>query len=156
MKLSDTASGLLAIALGGAVAACSSSFPPMAGQPIGPAVFPAVVGVALIAAGATLVVNGRRRRRVAWIELPDWVRRPRMRSNFIVVLVALLFYAFTVDRLGFLITAIVFLAMLFAAFGVRRWRILPISILVTLALHYGFYTLLRVPLPWGVLEGIAW
>jgi hypothetical protein len=23
-------------------------------------------------------------------------------------------------------------------------------------IHYAFYTLLRVPLPWGVLEGIAW
>jgi hypothetical protein len=27
---------------------------------------------------------------------------------------------------------------------------------VTLGLHLAFYSLLRVPLPWGWLEGIAW
>lgn len=156
MKFSDSASGLLAIAIGGAVVAYSSSFPQRPGQPIGPGVFPAVIGVALIAAGVMLVVNGIRRRGVATIELPEWVRRPRMLSNFILVLVALLFYALAVDRLGFLITAIAFLAMLFTAFGVSRGKVLPIAIVVTLAIHYGFYTLLRVPLPWGVLEGIAW
>jgi putative tricarboxylic transport membrane protein len=156
MKFSDSASGLLAIAIGGAVAAYSSAFPQMPGQPIGPAAFPAIIGVALIAAGATLVANGMRRRSVAWIELPEWVRRPRMLWNFILVLVALLFYAFVVDRLGFFITAILFLSMLFAAFGVPRRKVLPIAIVVTLAIHYSFYTLLRVPLPWGVLEGIAW
>jgi putative tricarboxylic transport membrane protein len=25
-----------------------------------------------------------------------------------------------------------------------------------LVIHYAFYKLLRVPLPWGVLQGIAW
>ena len=32
----------------------------------------------------------------------------------------------------------------------------PLAAGVTLALHFAFYTLLHVPLPWGWLEGIAW
>ncbi len=84
------------------------------------------------------------------------MRRPRMVGNFAVVVGSLLFYALVVDRLGFFITSIVFLGVLFLAFGVSRRRIVPLALAVTLVIHYGFYTLLRVPLPWGVLEGIAW
>jgi putative tricarboxylic transport membrane protein len=29
-------------------------------------------------------------------------------------------------------------------------------VIVTLVIHYAFYSLLRVPLPWGVLERFAW
>ncbi len=42
--------------------------------------------------------------------------------------------------------------MLFLAFGVARRWILPLAASVTLVIHYAFYSLLRVPLPWGVLE----
>ncbi len=49
-----------------------------------------------------------------------------------------------------------FLAVLFVAFKVNRRRIVPLAVVVTFSIHYAFYTLLRVPLPWGLLEGIAW
>ena len=32
----------------------------------------------------------------------------------------------------------------------------PLALAVTLVIHYAFYKLLKVPLPWGVLQGIAW
>ena len=36
------------------------------------------------------------------------------------------------------------------------WRVtLPVAIISTLVIHLSFYKLLRVPLPWGVLEGWA-
>jgi putative tricarboxylic transport membrane protein len=50
----------------------------------------------------------------------------------------------------------VFLSALFVAFGVRRIWIAPVALVATIVIHFGFYTLLRVPLPWGVLEAIAW
>jgi putative tricarboxylic transport membrane protein len=31
-----------------------------------------------------------------------------------------------------------------------------LAVIVPIVLHYMFYTGLRVPLPWGVLEGMAW
>ena len=46
--------------------------------------------------------------------------------------------------------------MLFAVFGVRPCWILPLAILLTLAIHTAFYKLLKVPLPWGVLQGFIW
>ena len=156
MKLSDTAAGLLALLFGALVVAHTRTFPPMPGQPIGPSFFPAMVGAALILGGAALMIAGARRRTRPFLEIDDWVRRPRMFLNFGLVLADLLFYAAAVDRLGFLITAVVFLTVLFLAFGVHRTRVLPLAIAVTLVIHYGFYTLLRVPLPWGVLAGIAW
>jgi putative tricarboxylic transport membrane protein len=156
MRMGDRASGILSIAIGAAVTAYAWSFPTAPGHPVGPGAFPAAIGCALVGAGTLLLAGSLRRRRDSWIELPDWMRKPRLVSNFALVLAAVVFYAVAVDRLGFLITAILLLAILFAAFGVRRSRILPLAVAVTLVLHFGFYTLLRVPLPWGMLEGIAW
>ena len=33
---------------------------------------------------------------------------------------------------------------------------LPVALVMTLLIHYAFYKLLRVPLPWGVLQPFAW
>ncbi len=156
MKLSDRASGFLAAALGLAVVLQARTFPPMPGQPVGPSLFPLVIGVGLIAAGATLLVGDARRPRDPLMVFADWARRRRSLGNFGLVLCAMVFWVLTLNTVGFLITAVVFLAVLFFAFGVRRARVLPLALAVTLAIHYAFYTLLRVPLPWGLLEGIAW
>ncbi len=61
------------------------------------------------------------------------------------------------SSLGFFITAFVFLSVLFARLRRApradrcRWRSRSPWLI-----HYAFYSLLRVPLPWGVLEGVAW
>lgn len=154
MKLSDSLSGFVAAALGVAVALHARTFPDMPGQPVGPALFPMLIGIALFVLGAILVYSGRAQRPL--VERGAWTRRPRSVVNFALVVADLLFYALAVDRLGFLITSIVFLSVLFLAFGVRRARVLPLAAAVTFLIHAGFYTLLRVPLPWGVLERIAW
>jgi len=73
------------------------------------------------------------------------------------VLVAVnLLYLFAVDRLGFVVTGSVYLAALMLVLGVPPRRALPLAIVLTLAVHAAFYKLLRVPLPWGVLQPIAW
>ena len=156
MRVGDRTFGVFSIAFGAAVAAYAWSFPATPGHPVGPAVFPAAIGCSLVVAGALLLIGGLRQSRETWIELTAWTRNRRLAANFGVVLASVLFYALAVERLGFLITAILLLAILFGAFGVRRARILPLAVAVALAIHFSFYTLLRVPLPWGVLEGIAW
>jgi putative tricarboxylic transport membrane protein len=156
MRLSDTISGLLTLIVGLAVVAYASSFPTMPGQSVGPSLFPTLVGGAMALFGAALLFSGAQRRGTPLIAFDDWVRRPRMVFNFAVVVADVIFYALAVEWLGFFITAIIFLSVLFFAFGVRPTRIVPLAAAVTFALHYGFYTLLRVPLPWGLLGGIAW
>jgi putative tricarboxylic transport membrane protein len=45
---------------------------------------------------------------------------------------------------------------MFAVFRVRARWIAPLAVVVPLGIHYAFYKLLHVPLPWGVLEKFAW
>ena len=155
MKLSDTLSGLLTLIFGTAIVVVARTFPAIPGQTFGPSLFPTLIGVGLILCGLGLVWSGRRRG-TSWFRFDDWVHRPRMVLNFGLVFVDLVFYAFAVGRLGFFITAVIFLSVLMLAFGIRRMRIVPLALVVTMVIHYAFYSLLRVPLPWGVLEGIAW
>jgi len=156
MKVSDTIAGLLIVLFGMAVALYARTFPPMPGQPVGPALFPTVIGVGLVLFGAVLAVTGARRREGPLLEREGWTRKPRMVLHFVLTIGVLLFYSLVVDRLGFHVTAILFLSVLFVAFEVRRRWIAPVAIAVAALIHYGFYSLLRVPLPWGVLEAIAW
>ena len=155
MKLNPTLSGLLVLIVGLAVVVHARSFSSATGQSIGPAFFPSLVGAGLILCGLALIVSGRGRRE-PWIEAGEWVRRPRMVFNLLLVFADLVFYAVAVTSLGFFITAVVFLSVLMIAFKVPPTRIVPLALAVTLIIHYAFYTLLRVPLPWGVLEGVAW
>ena len=75
---------------------------------------------------------------------------------FLVTIGVNVFYILAVDWLGFLIVATIYLSVLFVVYGVARKWVLPIAIVVTLVIHYAFHKLLKVPLPWGVLQGIAY
>jgi putative tricarboxylic transport membrane protein len=156
MRTSDLTTGLFVMAGGIAVAGYAQTLPPMPGQPIGPSLFPTVIGVALALAGGVLALSGLKQRDTRWLELDAWTRTPRALARVALVIIVLIAYTLVVDALGFLITGGLFLSVLFAAFGTRRGWILPIAIGVTVAIHYAFYTVLGVPLPWGVLEAIAW
>ena len=156
MRLSDRLSGLLAGGLGLAVILYARTFPPMPGQNVGPALFPTLVGTGLVGFGAWLVFTDRAEPRVPFFAVDPWMHRSRMRANAALVIAALVFYILLVEPIGFFLTSIAFLSALMLAFGTARRWILPIALAVTIVIHYGFYSLLRVPLPWGVLRGMAW
>jgi putative tricarboxylic transport membrane protein len=156
MRFNDTLSGLLLIFFGATVALYSISLPGAAGQSIGPGAFPAIIGFGLAASGAVLIWSERGKTREAWLALETWVRQPQLALNAALVVGALIFYALAVETLGFFITAVALLTALFLAFGVRPRLVLPVALTVTVGLHVAFYSLLRVALPWGWLEAIAW
>jgi putative tricarboxylic transport membrane protein len=156
MLFNDRLSGLFAVGLGLVVVLVARTFPPMPGQNVGPSLFPTLIGTGLIAFGAWLILAGLRRERTAWVSFAPWASRPRMVANGLLVVVALVGFIVLAQPLGFFITSILFLATLMSAFGERRAWILPIAVIATIAIHYAFYSLLRVPLPWGVFEAIAW
>lgn len=155
MQLSDRLTGLLAAGLGLVVVLVARTFPSMPGQDIGPGLFPTLAGLGLIGFGAWLVIADRSALR-AWVRFDDWARRPRMVVNFALVILALVVYALLVTPVGFFITSLAFLAVLMTAFGAPPRLALPTSASVTLVIHYIFYSCLHVPLPWGLLEGVAW
>ena len=156
MRLNDTLSGLLLMIFGISVAVAAGAFPETAGQKIGPGLFPGLIGLGMALSGVVLAWSGRKVRDARWVAFEEWMAEPRMALNAALVVGTLVFYALAVDMMGFFITAIVFLAVLFLAFGVSRRWIAPLAIVVTLGLHFAFYSLLRVPLPWGWLEPLAW
>jgi len=123
----------------------------MPGQKFGPAWFPGLVAIGLALCGVALVFSAARER-AAWAEVPAWIRSHRARAGVAALLGGLLAYVLLVDRAGFHFTGIALLALWVRVLG-ASWRVtLPVAIVATLVIHLAFYKLLRVPLPWGVLE----
>ena len=160
MKFNDAAWGVLLALLGAAVLVHVQSFPRIPGQNIGPGIFPGLVASGLGICGLLLIVRGVRSRRgtapAPWAEAPAWLRSRRSMQAFAVLVGVNVFYLLAVDRLGFLPTAFVYLSALMAVLRVRPVVLLPLALVATLLIHGAFYRLLKVPLPWGVLQPIAW
>jgi putative tricarboxylic transport membrane protein len=161
MKLNDAVWGALLALLGAAILWHVQGFPRIPGQNVGPALFPGILAGALVVCGLVLIGSGLRARRAAttaspWAAAPEWLRSRPQLIAFAVLVASNVFYLAAVNRLGFLPTAFVYLAALMWALRVRPAVALPVALVMALLIHYAFYKLLRVPLPWGVLQGIAW
>jgi putative tricarboxylic transport membrane protein len=157
MKLNDAVFGLLLLALGLAVLLVVQSYPKIPGQQVGPALFPGLIATGLCIGGVILMWRGWRvRGAVPWLAGDDWVRSPRHWLAFTVLIASVIFYILVSQRLGFLLTSGVILLALFSVLRVPPLRAIPIAIFATLLIHFAFYKLLRVPLPWGVLQNYAW
>jgi putative tricarboxylic transport membrane protein len=161
MKINDALWGALFLLLGVVILVHVQRFPTIPGQNVGPALFPGVIAAGLSVCALLLIARGIAARAKGgegpgWLVPADWVRSPRHLLAFALVIGANVFYIAIVDRLGFIPTGAIYLAVLFAVFGVRLRNSLIIALVVTLVIHYAFYKLLRVPLPWGVLTKWAW
>ena len=161
MRLNDAIWGALFLLLSVAILVHVQSFPAMPGQNVGPALFPGVVAAALAACALLLIAQGLAARaksgqRPAWVAWDDWVDSKRHLLAFALVVGANIFYILIVDRLGFIPTAVIYLIALFLVFGVRIVNGVLIAVAMTLVIHYAFYKLLKVPLPWGLLTRWAW
>ncbi len=73
--------------------------------------------------------------------------------NVWITLIALVAYALLLEKLGFLLTAFLFLFTLFATFDSRRWFFaLGVSLITILITFTLFVMVLRVELPQGLLR----
>jgi putative tricarboxylic transport membrane protein len=159
VKFNDAVWGAAMLVFAGALLWYVQGFPNIPGQKVGPAVLPGVLAVGIGVCGAILLVRGWRERAAgdaAWIEWPQWLRSmPQVRAFSVLVAVNVLYLA-AVNRLGFVIVGTIYLTALMAVLRVRIGRALLIGFVMTLLIHYAFYKLLKVPLPWGVLQPVAW
>ena len=157
MKFHDGLSGLGLLALAAAIFWISRGFPSIAGDPVGPALFPRIIAVGLALAGLGLVIGAwRRRASEPWMVLPAWLWEPRLLVAFLIVTGGLLVYCLFVERIGFFICAPLLLGALLVVLRVRGVKVPVIAIGVTLVIHTIFYRGLGVPLPWGVFQAWAW
>lgn len=156
MKLNDAILGAVFLVLGLAVLWYVQSFPGTHGQRVGPALFPGIIAAGMVVCALILIVQGvRKRAGGAWVEVPGWWRsRPHVRA-FIVAAAMPAFYVLCAQRLGFFIVGFVSLLALMLAMRVRPRLALVTSLITTAAIWFAFYKLLRVPLPWGLLQSWA-
>lgn len=155
MKLNDAIIGAALAVLGVVILVHIQAYPTIPGQKYGPAIFPGVIAAGLILCGALLIRSGLRAGS-PMVVLAAWTRSPRHIANFLFVLGALLFYIVASEWLGFVLTGTFILLALFWQLGVRMPLAVPVALIATLLVHSLFYKLMRVPLPWGVLQSVSW
>ena len=157
MKFSDAVFGLLLLALGATVIGVVSSYPTIPAQRVGPSLFPALIALGLVVCGLVLIVRGvRLRASIPWARFDPWVRSPRHVAGVLGVIGSVIFYTAAVDRLGFFLSSLAILTILFRLFGAALGRAILIAAIATMVIHFAFYKLLRVPLPWGLFTDFAW
>jgi putative tricarboxylic transport membrane protein len=165
VKFNDALWGAALMLFAAALLVHVQGFPTIPGQRVGPSALPGALAVGLAICGAILFVRGLRARAgaasptehgVRWVEWPTWFGAPRQVLGFGVLVAVNLLYLLAVQWLGFVLTGVIYLWALMAVLQVRPLRALLIAVVMTLLIHYAFYKLLRVPLPWGLLQGVAW
>jgi putative tricarboxylic transport membrane protein len=156
VKINDALSGAALVALGAIVLWHVQGFPKIPGQNYGAAWFPGWIAAGLIVCGALLIVT--RLRSAApqpWFALPEWTRRARPVASVASIIAGLVFYVVAADTLGFHLTATALLLLWSRLLG-ASWRLaVPVSIAATVVIHLAFYKLLKVPLPWGLMERVV-
>lgn len=155
MRVHDSLTGAALLLLSLAVLWHVQGFPPAAGQPYGPALFPGLIAGGLAIASAVLAWQGFRAGGPL-LALGEGLRSPRHLAAFAAALAGMVFYILAVDALGFIVCSVLILLATQLALGVRLPVALGVAVLATLVIHLCFYKLLRVPLPWGWLQPVAW
>jgi len=161
MQIDDRLVGLVLVVLGSAILATAQTFPLMAGMPYGPGFFPSIAATGLIVCGLVIATSGAVRARAA-DEGPSGPR-PRlsqvMRGAFVrpaAIASTVVFFALALPLLGFHIAAVVTVAAAAFVFGARPVAALTLALAAGFGTHAVFYSMLRVPLPWGVMTPFAW
>jgi putative tricarboxylic transport membrane protein len=157
MRLNDAVFGVLLIVFAIAEIAYTRTFPSLHGQAYGPDLFPILIGVGFLITGAVLTFQGLAQRAGhTLLEVGAWAADRRNVVNFALVLLALLFYIAASEWLGFILTAFIIMLVLLKSFGSGWVAAVVIATLTTLCIHTLFARVLLVPLPWGLLQPVAW
>lgn len=157
MRLPDRVTGLFLVGLGGAAAYGGWQLAPVPGQPVGPNVFPLVIGTGLALCGLAIAFGiGHAFEEEEAIVPYESGQAPPPRGKLyglraLLPPALLLFYVAVADRLGFILTAALIVYVTATALG-ARWKLsLPLAVLAPIAIHLIFSKLLRVPLPIGLV-----
>jgi len=154
VKINDAVTGAALVVLGLVILWHIQGYPEMQGQKFGPAWFPGIVAAGLAICGAILVARGVRSRAPLAV-VGEWTQRGRPLAGFVSVIAGLALYVVLSTPLGFHLTGFLLLIAWLRILG-ARWQVaIPVAVLAPVLIHLAFYKLLRIPLPWGVLERFA-
>ncbi|PID55842.1 hypothetical protein CSB45_14120 [candidate division KSB3 bacterium] len=153
MNVHDAVIGFVFIIMGIGITAKAQTFPAVAGQPYGSSFFPTIIGVAMIVCGLMLCVSAVLQRDPRPIlRIPAWLQSRRSAINVLLVLAGLVVFIAVADTLGFCATAFILLAGLQMRLGAKVLPALIIALAATALFYLVFTMLLRVPLPYGIIE----
>jgi putative tricarboxylic transport membrane protein len=157
MRINDAILGAVLLAFSLVVGLYARTFPAIPGQEYGASVFPTWISIALGLCSIVLIAGGMRQwAETGAVSLEPWARSGHHLRTLAITIALVVFYILASTPLGFIPTAFIALAILFAVLGVRPVLVPVLAAGITMVMHYGFYSLLRVPLPWGVLTPWAW
>ncbi len=156
MRINDIISGLVLIVVSLGMIYLTLDFPEFPGQKYGPSLFPRILCSGLIICGVVLVFRGlaARREGVPLIQMADWSRDPSRLLSFLLIPGLVVAYIFVSEPIGFIPVTFAMLLFLFVWFRSRLVVALPVAALTTWIVHWFFATLMRVPLPRGLLTNI--
>jgi putative tricarboxylic transport membrane protein len=157
MRINDAILGAVLLAFSLVVGLYARTFPTIPGQEYGASVFPTWISIALGLCSIVLIAGGMRQwAEIGAVSLEPWARSGHHLRTLAITIALVVFYILASTPLGFIPTAFIALVILFAVLGVKPLLVPVLAAGVTMVMHYGFYSLLRVPLPWGVLTPWAW
>jgi putative tricarboxylic transport membrane protein len=159
MKFSDLLIGIFLVVLGGGVLAYGLSLPPMPGQSYGAGLFPALLGLCFMGFGMRLAYAGWQERiaiAAPLVTLDDWSRDHKLALNMLLVLALVGAYVLLSERVGFLLLSFAMLTILIWRFGNSLYRSVVVAVIATLFIQISFVSILRVPLPRGLLDRFLW
>ncbi len=137
----------------------SQGFPRIRAMPYGPDLFPRIIAGGLILAAIGIVIEGLRNARRGEATLSaDTSTLPAHTAalSFVAVAALVAGFALLLPVLGFHIAAALVVVLAVPIFGGSLLLALIMGAVVPVVLHYIFYSLMRVVLPWGLLTPIAW
>jgi putative tricarboxylic transport membrane protein len=157
MRLPDRVTGLFLVGLGAAAAYGGWRLPPVPGQPVGPNVFPLVIGIGLLLCGLAIAFGiGHTFEEEEEIVPFEGGAAPAPQGKLyglraLLPPALLIFYVVVAERVGFILTAAIIVYVTATALG-ARWKLaLPLAVGAPIVIHLIFSKLLRVPLPIGLL-----
>lgn len=157
MRFNNAIPGGVLVVFALAVIAHASTFPRLHGQNYGPDLFPTLIGIGLGVFGVILIVQGlSQRAQMQWVAIGDWAQKRSNIADVFILLGCMVFYILVSDTLGFIPCSLLIMTTLLLRFG-SSWRAsLTLAVITTFLIHTLFAKLLLVPLPWGVLQPLAW
>lgn len=157
MKISDRLMGGFLLIFATAVLLQARTFPVIPGQAIGSGLLPTIVAVGLGISAILLIAKDLATSpRPRLIEPGPWITdRPRLLRVAIVLLGTACFIPF-LDTVGFPVLSIAVLLAFLLALQVNALTAVLVSVSASLAIHTLFSKVFLVPLPWGVLQSVAW
>ncbi len=157
MRINDAVFGVLFVILAICVFVYSGTFTAAKGVGFGPDLFPRIIAVLMGAGGAMQIISGLRPAgRQPFIQLADWARKPRSYTLLAAVAGSMLFYILASGALGFLLSTFVMMSGLLLVTRGRGSLVssLVTAVIVSVTIYLIFVQMLRVPLPYGVIESL--